>query len=132
MPSNFTTSSQNICSFCKGTHKLFSCDVFKSKHVNDRISYVSDNKVCYVCLSLAHITDDCTTNYVCSVKSCNVKHSRVLHVYANPVSVSYMLLIIINVNNSVLMPIIPVIVNGIYHTYGLLDIGSSDPSVLRT
>ena len=82
--SNFSTSSQNICSFCKGTHNLFSCDVFKSKHVNDRIRYVSDKKICSVCLSPAHITDDCTTNYVCSVKGCNVKHSRV---YDNPVSV---------------------------------------------
>ena len=32
----------------------------------------------------------------------------------------------VNVNNSVLMPIIPVIVNGIYHTHALLDTGSSD------
>ena len=120
--SNFITSSQNICSFCKGTHKLYSCDVFKSKHVNDRIRYVSDNKLCSVCLSPAHITDDCTTNYVCSVKGCNVKHSRVLHVYDNPVSVSNN----VNVNNSVLMPIIPVIVNCIYHTHTLLDTGSSD------
>ena len=39
--SNFTTSSHNICSVCKGTHKLFSCDVFKSKHVNDLVKYVS-------------------------------------------------------------------------------------------
>ena len=51
--SNFSTSSQNICSFCKGTHNLFSCDVFKSKHVNDRIRYVSDKKyVLYVYLLL--------------------------------------------------------------------------------
>ena len=45
--SNFTTSSQNICSFCKGTHNLCSCDVFKSKHVNDRIRYVSDKKIMF-------------------------------------------------------------------------------------
>ena len=108
--------------FCKGAHKLYSCDVFKRKHVDDHIRYVSDKKLCSVCLSPAHITDDCTTNYVCSVKGCNIKHSRVLHVYDNPVSVSNN----VNVNNSVLMPIIPVIVNGIYHTYALLDTGSSD------
>ena len=83
---------------------------------------MSDKKLYYVCLSPAHITDDCTTNYVCSVKGCNVKHSRVLHVYDNPVSISNN----VNVNNSVLMPIIPVIVNGIYHTHALLDTGSSD------
>ena len=62
------------------------------------------------------------SSMIVPVKGCNDKHSRGLHVYDNPVSVSNN----VNGNNSVLMHIIPVIVSGIYHTYALLYTCSSD------
>ena len=51
-----------------------------SKTLDERISYVSDNKLCNVCLSQGHATSDCTINYICPVNDCSGKHSKLIHV----------------------------------------------------
>ena len=97
-----------------------------SKTLDERISYVSDNKLCNGCLSQGHAANDCT-NYMCPVNDCNGKHSNLIRVDKPSLSCGNALLSfnVTNCHTSVLMPVLPVTINGIYITYALLDTGSS-------
>ena len=124
----FTSAARRpMCSLCSQDHKLFMCSKFRDKSLSERIVYVNDNKLCYICLSSTHATNDCMSTYKCTVNDCMAKHSKFLHVdrpncsNINSVSVS----LNAHCNVSMLMPILPVTVNGVYDTYALLDTGSS-------
>ena len=39
------------CVMCNGNHKLFRCRQFKNCSVLERVEYITDNKLCSVCLS---------------------------------------------------------------------------------
>ena len=124
----FTSAARRpMCSLCNQDHKLFMCSKFRDKSISERIVYVNDNKLCYICLSSTHATNDCMSTYKCTVNDCMDTHSKFLHVdrpncyNINSVSVS----LNAHCNVSMLMPIIPVTVNGVYDTYALLDTGSS-------
>ncbi|KAL0819977.1 hypothetical protein ABMA28_007974 [Loxostege sticticalis] len=51
-----TTSStaKLSCTKCKGNHTLNDCDDFKRLAINDRWSFVTENKLCFSCLSSKH------------------------------------------------------------------------------
>ena len=75
-----------------------------------------------------HVIEDCRKPYRCNVDGCKANHSRLLH----PESTSTVASSNVVVNNDVssnachvLMPIVPVTVNDSFHTYALLDTGSS-------
>ena len=126
--SSFTSATKRpMCVLCSKDHKLFMCSKFRDKSLSERIAYVNDNKLCYICLASAHMTNDCKSTYRCTVSECMTRHSKLLHVdrpncsNINSVSVS----LNAHCNVSMLMPILPVTVNGVYDTYALLDTGSS-------
>ena len=126
--SNFTSATKRpICALCSKGHKLFMCSKFRDKSLSERIADVNDNKLCYICLASTHMTNDCTSTYRRTVSECMAGHSKWLHVdrpngsNINSVSVS----LNAHCNVSMLMPILPVTVNGVYDRYALLDTGSS-------
>ena len=107
------------CILCSNNHKLFFCSQFKDMSLDDRFKFVTKHKLCINCLFSNHTSIDCPRPYVCNTNGCRLRHCRYLHrdtqVTAN-----------LNVNDSnIMLPIVPIIVNNIYHTYALLDTGSS-------
>ena len=123
---------RSSCLLCKDDHKLYMCKQFRSRSLSERVKYVTDNNLCCVCLSHDHITDACNVNYRCPISNCNGRHSKYIHVTNSlspfssasnctvsklPMNVSH--------NNCVLMPVLHVTVNDTFHTYALLDTGSS-------
>ena len=64
----FTSATRRpMCSLCSQDHKLFMCSKFRDKSLSERIVYVNDNKLCYICLSSTHATNDCMSTYKCTV-----------------------------------------------------------------
>ena len=115
------------CILCNDNHRLFQCKRLKAMSVLDRVKYINDKQLCHVCLSSGHIAINCTNKYICTVNNCGQRHSSLIHVNHGPnprndMSVS----LTVGHNDCMLMPIVPVTVNGIYKTYALLDTGSSD------
>ena len=116
------------CVMCNGNHKLFMCRQFKDCSVLERVKYVTDNKLCSVCLSPNHVTDVCRVDYRCPIPDCNGRHSKYIHVDSSDASVCTNSNFTVNLghDNYVMLPILPVTINDTFHTYALLDTGSSD------
>ena len=114
------------CVVCKGHHRLFYCETFKTLPVQDRIGVVKRHNLCENCLLGNHNVDSCFKTSNCSVSGYGKKHTKFIHaesVQGNN-RVSTVINNYVNVkSSSVLMPIVPIIVNGTYETYALLDTG---------
>ena len=115
------------CILCSNMHKLFYCNDFRTMSLDERIKFVSDKKLCSLCLYSNHTTEDCRKNYHCTVNNCRKKHCRFLHPESETVhtSKSFATANIDVMSRSVLMHIVPIIVNNCFHTYALLDTGST-------
>ena len=118
------------CVMCNGNHKLFMCRQFKYCSVLERVQYVTDNELCScsVCLSPNHVTDVCRVDYRCPILDCNARHSKYIHVDSSDASVSSSSNFAVNISRDhyVMLPILPVTINNTFHTYALLDTGSSN------
>ena len=115
------------CILCSNMHKLFYCNDFRTMSLDERMKFVSDKKLCSLCLYSNHTTEDCRKTYHCTVNNCRKKHCRFLHPESETVhtSKSFATANIDVMSRSVLMPIVPIIVNNCFHTYALLDTGST-------
>ena len=69
------------CSLCQGGHKLWNCNVFKAKSVEERSKYVKLSYLCYNCLQLGQKLKECTFKWNC--RKCGKKHNILLH-YEKP------------------------------------------------
>ena len=92
--------------------------------IDQRCDYVKANKVCILCLSKDHAVSNCRSSYICRVDNCGEKPSSALHVYASQSTTQA------NCGHScdkssVHMPTVPVVIDDIFHTFALLDSGSS-------
>ena len=91
------------------------------------MKHITDNKLCSVCLSPNHVTDVCRVDYQCPIPDCNARHSKYIHVDSSDDSVSSSSNFSVNVSrNYVMLPILPVTNNNTFHTYALIDTGSSN------
>ena len=88
---------------------------------------VKDNRLCENCLLANHTVDTCFKKFVCDVEGCGKKHTSFIHGIdtVNPTSHVTSIVNKSPSNNNVLMPIVPIVVNGSVKTYALLDTGSS-------
>ena len=141
--------STQVCYACKGTHKLWRCDVFKSMRPQDRFEMVKGGRLCFNCLLPNHITNDCPKQSFCSVPNCNRKHSKFLHlgkittletVDTLPDETSRFTRAASNSSENVdsgatgafggtvYLPIVPIKANGV-KTFALLDSGSTNSFV---
>ena len=75
---NPTESAYKLsCILCKDSHLLDLCPEFLKKSVEDRFSYVFQNRVCYSCLKSNHSAKFCKKHSVCTV--CKHSHPTSLH-----------------------------------------------------
>lgn len=79
---NVTTRSdqngkQTQCHYCTNTdHRIFGCPKFKLLPISQRISFVSKNRLCKICLN-AH-TQKCRYHFKCAL--CKKSHNTLIHV----------------------------------------------------
>ena len=66
------------CPKCKGQHRLYLCDAFKSVDVNARLTFVKENHLCFNCLFGNHCVSNCRSPVRCTI--CKRKHNTLLHV----------------------------------------------------
>ena len=94
--------------------------------LEDRQELVNKNHLCTLCLFPGHAVNTCTKPYLCTINNCKMKHCRYLHdtnvVQSSNASVNFD----IDVRpQNVMMPVVPIIINNTFHSYALLDTGSS-------
>jgi len=67
------------CGFCKKDgHRIGNCKTLKNKTVDERWTYVKENKLCCLCFRSDHKSPDCKYQ-PCNIDNCNKRHSRFLH-----------------------------------------------------
>ncbi len=96
--------------------------------LDGRVKLVADNKLCVNCLLPNHDAQACRKPFLCNVNNCRQKHSRYLHRDTLNIAESSNAIANFDVHekcHNIMMPIVPIIVNNCYHTYALLDTGSS-------
>ena len=116
--------SCNVCHLCSKGHKLYTCYKFRGMPLDKRSHYVKTNNLCTLCLDKNHSVSQCKSNYKCRVNNCGERHSSALHVYGSQSTTAAAYTQSCN-NSTVHMPTVPVVIDGIYQTFALLDSGSS-------
>ena len=124
-PSDSVSTPNIQCLVCSKNHRLYSCYKFRNMPFSERCTYVNSNNLCTLCLSKDHLLSECRSSYLCRVNNCGKRHSSSLHAYAVNQTPPIVHCINSNDKSNVYMPTVPVVINGIFHTYALLDTGSS-------
>ena len=124
-PSDSVSTPNIQCLVCSKNHRLYSCYKFRNMPFSERCTYVNSNNLCTLCLSKDHLLPECQSSYLCRVNNCGKKHSSSLHAYVVNQTPPIVHCINSNDKSDVYMPTVPVVINGIFHTYALLDTGSS-------
>lgn len=70
-------SHPSSCLVCKGQHRVHECNVFKSKTLQERLSFVEQNKLCSNCLRGGHNVRRCHLSACC--RTCKQRHNSLLH-----------------------------------------------------
>ena len=139
------------CILCNADHTLFQCDQFKAMRPQARLDYARSKRLCFLCLQSGHGSPSCRKQYSCTV--CNNRHTKFLHVDYRPAydnrngtaddrlnqqsngSAGYADRgFNANANaTNVILPIVPVRINGQPQTYYcLLDQGSTNTFIERS
>ena len=117
-----------FCCLCRNNHRLMNCKHFLAKIPAERNNFVSDNKLCFNCLSKGHQLNDCKSDFRCREDNCNGKHHTLLHqeLKAGDLTINNC-----NINrdidNTTYLQIIPVTFHNntnSVRTWALLDTGS--------
>lgn len=69
--------SADGCIFCAGRHSLNECQLFKSKQHKNKIEWLKEERRCFACLCVGHISRECEQRLACT--TCNQMHPTVLH-----------------------------------------------------
>jgi len=81
--SSFATSSTNKvqeCELCSKPHRLYHCDLFKSKSTKERNDFVKSKHLCFNCLSsTTHKAQSCKSTVRCRAPDCGRPHHTMLH-----------------------------------------------------
>ena len=67
------------CSYCKKDHYFTKCGEFDKIPIKDKITFVSENGMCFSCLKIGHKSKFCKFKLKCF--TCNRKHPTTLHAY---------------------------------------------------
>ena len=105
-------------------HCLAGC----AKTPAERNNFVSDNKLCFNCLSMGHQLNDCKSDFRCREDNCNRKHHTLLHqeLKAGDLTINNFN-IDIDIDNRTYLKIIPVTIHSntsSVKTWASLDTGS--------
>ena len=63
-----------MCVFCRRNHASQNCDIIKEPEI--RRSIVQNEKRCFVCMALDHMSNDCLKNWKCF--KCGGRHNNAL------------------------------------------------------
>jgi len=55
------------CAFCNETHPVHRCAAFQKITVEKRRDFASANKLCFSCLSTAHMINKCSLKSCCRI-----------------------------------------------------------------
>ncbi|XP_067613899.1 uncharacterized protein [Eurosta solidaginis] len=76
--SHQTTIEKNMkCSKCSDLHELHQCTEFLNMDVKSRREFVTSKRICYNCLRLGHISNNCRSKFSC--RNCRKRHHSLLH-----------------------------------------------------
>ena len=67
------------CLCCGDTHDLQSCESYQQKTPDERLLFLTENRMCFGCLRRNHLARDCRTARVCGIDGCRFKHHESLH-----------------------------------------------------
>ena len=84
---NTPKSPAQKCVYCSGAHSLYLCEGFSSISPKDRLMFVRQKRLCFICLRGGHRSNECRCKHVfCSVAGCTKKntHNTLIHI---PVSI---------------------------------------------
>ncbi|KAG1680849.1 hypothetical protein GQR58_012101 [Nymphon striatum] len=71
-------SRQCRCLYCNSVeHLLYNCPKFTNLPVNDRVTFILKDKLCFNCITGKHMAKDCYSKFRCNI--CKGKHHRLLH-----------------------------------------------------
>ncbi|XP_047510573.1 uncharacterized protein LOC125053303 [Pieris napi] len=72
------TEKQSSCSFCKRIDhfNLYKCNSFKELSIEDKYTFIKNNKGCFNCLSLSHMLNKCKSAWNC--RHCRMRHHSTL------------------------------------------------------
>ena len=116
-----TSISQTIplCLMCNASHhKLYHCNSFRRLSPQQRLNFVTNTNLSFICFSSQHGACNCIEKPTYQTAGCRYKHSKLLHfdrpkaetevkgVDYRPVRNSYN-----RIGNNVLLPLVPVMVN---------------------
>ena len=71
------TEKLESCPFCSGDHYLSSCTVFGERAIDERYSFIRNQKRCFGCLTVGHVVKQCKVRHIC--QRCKGRHPTVLH-----------------------------------------------------
>ena len=75
-----TTKTDEQCYMCNKQHRLYRCELFKSKSPKERNEFVKTKKICFNCLSSTeHNYKNCKCSTRCQVAGCGKAHHSMLH-----------------------------------------------------
>lgn len=65
------------CSCCKERHFIYKCDKFTAMSQEEKKRFILDNKMCYGCLRVGHVSKECRKRATCNI--CKRSHPTPLH-----------------------------------------------------
>ena len=71
-------SNKKTCLFCKGSHDIDACQAFNKKTVDEKRSYMKENKMCFGCYGSGHTSKGYLKKRTCS--KCGKFHPTSLHI----------------------------------------------------
>ncbi|XP_056125219.1 uncharacterized protein LOC130103060 [Rhinichthys klamathensis goyatoka] len=79
-------SLAKFCLFCGAGHSLDACFSLDKRTQDEKISFLKENRMCFGCLCVGHMSKDCRKRMTCKV--CNNRHPTLLHIHptAKPTS----------------------------------------------
>jgi len=77
--SSFVTSGTppSVCKCCSGAHAVSTCSKFKGWPLQQRVQWIRNQRICFLCLSDKHWSNRCSSKVKCS--KCSRKHHILIH-----------------------------------------------------
>ena len=75
---NNSNETSQRCPLADGSHKIWSCQLFKNMSVPDRYNVAKKHKLCFGCLRTNCSIASCQIKE-CGINGCTKKHNRLLH-----------------------------------------------------
>ena len=63
---------------CSKFHRLWRCDIFKSKSIEDKRTFLKQERLCFNYFNAGHRATHCSSKFACL--KCNKYHNTLLHV----------------------------------------------------